>query len=89
MVKVISIICDSESYKFLDVDIICNEVKVIVEHFRDLLLTNNCGIYHLKEEYEILFDHINRYVSNLLQKNAGQLFFAFLMTWESLFYYTF
>ena len=30
--KAISIILDSESYKFLDVDIIYDEVKVIVEH---------------------------------------------------------
>ena len=61
--KAISIILDSESYKFLDADITYNEVKVIMEHFKDLLLANNCCIDHLKEELEILLDHINRYVS--------------------------
>ena len=29
----------------------------------DLLLANNCRIDHLKEELEILFDHVNKYVS--------------------------
>ena len=44
----------------LDADIIYDEVKVIMEHFKDLLLTNNCCIDHLKEDLEVLFDHINR-----------------------------
>ena len=61
--KAISIVLDSESYKFLDVDIIYDEVKVIVEHFKDVLSANNCHTDHLKEEVEILFDHINRYLS--------------------------
>ena len=61
--QAISIVLDSESYKFLDVHIIYDEVKVIAEHFKDVLSTNNCHIDHLKEELEILFDHINRYVS--------------------------
>ena len=61
--KVISITLDSKSYKFLNVDIIYDEVKVIEGDFKDVLLTNNYHIDHLKEELEILFDHINRYVS--------------------------
>ena len=32
--KVINIILDSESYKFLDADIIYNDVKVIVKHIK-------------------------------------------------------
>ena len=46
--KAICIILDSESYPFLSVDIIYDEVKVIVEHSKSLLLTNNCSISHLK-----------------------------------------
>ena len=61
--KAISITLDSKSYKFLNVDIIYDEVKVIEADFKDVLLTNNYHIDHLKEELEILFDHINRYVS--------------------------
>ena len=61
--KAISIMLDSKSFKFLDVDIICEKVKVIVDHFKDLLLANNCHIDYLKEKLEIFFDHINRYVS--------------------------
>ena len=63
--KAISIILDSESYKFLDVDIIYDEVKVIVEHFKDLLLVNNCRIDHLKEELEI-----NRYIAKFSAKKC-------------------
>ena len=59
-----------ESYKFLDVDIFYNEVIIIVEHFKDLLLANNCRIDHLKEKLEILFDHINRYVSKSSAKKC-------------------
>ena len=33
-----------------------------MEHFKDLLLVNNCHIDHLKKELEILSDHINRHV---------------------------
>ena len=56
--KAISIILDSESYKFLDNDINYGKVKVIVEHIKDLLYASNCHIDHLKEELEIFFDHI-------------------------------
>ena len=42
--KAIFIILDSESYPFLSVDIIYEEVKVIVEHFKSSLLANNCSI---------------------------------------------
>ena len=46
--KTICIILDSESYLFLSVDIIYDKVKVIVEHFKSLLLANNCSIDHLE-----------------------------------------
>ena len=62
MVKAVSIILDSESFKFLNADIIYNEVKVIMEHIKDLLLANNYYIDHLKEELKILFNPINKYV---------------------------
>ena len=58
-----SIIFDSEPSKFFDADIICHKVKVIAQHFKDLLLDKNCHIDHLKEQLQILFDHIKRYVS--------------------------
>ena len=61
--KAIYIILDSESYLFLSVDIIYDEVKVIVEYFKSFLLTNNCSINHLKDELEVLYDHIIRYIS--------------------------
>ena len=60
---------------FLDVDIIYDEVKVIVDHFEDVLLTNNCHIDHLKEELEILFDHINRYVSKSSAEKCWPIIF--------------
>ena len=44
---------ESESYPFLSVDIIYDEVKVIVEHFRSLLLATLL----------LLHDHIIRYIS--------------------------
>ena len=59
---------DSESYKFLDLDIIFDKVKVIAEHFKDLLLTNNCCFHHLKEELEILFDHIHNVSKSSAEK---------------------
>ena len=68
--RAISMILDSESYKFLDVDIVYDEVKVIMEHFKPLLLANNCRTDQLKEELEILYDHINRYVSKSSAENS-------------------
>ena len=65
---------DSESYKFLDVDIIFDKVKVIVEHFKDLLLTNNCCFHHLKEQLEILFDHIHRCFKIFCRKMLANYF---------------
>ena len=73
--KVIHIILDSESYKFLDADIIYDEVKVIVEHSKDLFLTNNCCIDHLKEELEIVFDHINRCLSKSSAEKCWPIIF--------------
>ena len=80
--KAISSILDSESYKFLDGDVIHDKAKVIVEHFKDFFSPIIVRIDHSKEYLEILFDRIKRYISNLLQKNAGQLFFAMMTIWE-------
>ena len=74
--RAISFILDSESYKFLDADITYNEVKVIMEHFKDLLLANNCCIDHLKEELEILLDHINSYVSKASAEKYWPIIFC-------------
>ena len=71
--KAIIIILDSESYKFLDVDIIYDEV--IVEHFKPLLLSNNFSTDHLKEELEILHDHIVRYVSKSSPEKCWPIIF--------------
>ena len=65
----------SESYLFLSVDIIYDEVKVIVEHFKSLLPTNHCSINHLKEELEVLHDHIIRYVSKLSSERCCPIIF--------------
>ena len=58
---------------FLDVDIIYDEV--FVDHFKDVLLANNCHIDHWKEELEILFDHINRYVSKSSAEKCWPIIF--------------
>ena len=55
MFKAISIILDSESYRFLDVYRIYDKVKIIIKHFKPLLLANNCSINHLKEQLEKFF----------------------------------
>ena len=44
--KAICINLNSQSYLFLSVDIVYHEVKVIVEHFKSLLLANNCNMDH-------------------------------------------
>ena len=41
----------------------------------DLLLANNCHIDHLKEELEILFDHINKYVSKSSPEKCWPIIF--------------
>ena len=58
---------------FLDVDIIYDEV--FVDHFKDVLLANNCHIDHWKEELEILFDRINRYVSKSSAEKCWPIIF--------------
>ena len=75
-VKAISIMLDSESFKFLDANIIYNKLKVIVEHFQDLLHANNCYNDHLKEELEIFLDHINRYVSKYSAEKCWPIIFC-------------
>ena len=67
---------ESESYPFLSVDIIYDEVKVIVEHFKSLLLGNNCSIDHLKEELEVLHDHIIRYVPKSSSERCWPILFC-------------
>ena len=73
--KAICIILDSESYPFLGVDIIYDKVKVIVEHFKSLLLANNCSINHLKEELEVLHDDIIRYISKSSSERCWPIIF--------------
>ena len=80
--KAIYIILDSESYLFLSVDIIYDEVKVIAEHFKSLLLANNCSINHLKEELEVPHDQIIRYFSKSSSERCWPIFFALGMIWE-------
>ena len=58
----------------LDADIIYDEVKVILEYFKDLLLTNNCCTDHLKEDLEVLFDHINRCFKIFCRKMLANYF---------------
>ena len=59
----ISMILDSGSYQFHERDTIYDEVNVVVDHFKPLLVANGCNIDHLREEFEVLHDHIQRYVS--------------------------
>ena len=66
---------DSQSYPFLSVDINYNEVGVIVEHLKSLLLANNCNINHLKEKLEVLHDHIIRYVSKSSSERCWSIAF--------------
>ena len=73
--KAICIILGSESYPFLSVDIIYDEIKVIVEHFKSLLLANNCSIDHLKDELEVLHDHMIRYVSKSSSERCQRIIF--------------
>ena len=44
-----------------------------MDHFKDVLLANNCHIDHLKEE--LLFDHINRYVSKSSAEKCWPIIF--------------
>ena len=46
-----------------------------MEHFKDLLLANNCRIDNLKEELEILFDHFNIYVSKSSAEKCSPIIF--------------
>ena len=64
------------NFDILNVDIIFNEVKVTMEHFKDLLLTNNYQVDHLKEELEILFDHFKRYISKYSAKKCQPNIFS-------------
>ena len=41
----------------------------------DLLLANNCRIDHLKEELEIVFDHVNKYVSKSSPEKCWPIIF--------------
>ena len=73
--KAISVILDSESYQFLESDIVYDEVKVAVDYFEWSLLANNCNLNFLKEEFEILQDHVKRYVSKCLSKKCWPIIF--------------
>ena len=63
--KSISVILDSSTYQFMDCDVIYDDVLVVVDHFKNVLLANGCNMTHLKEEFELLHDHIKRYVSKV------------------------
>ena len=73
--KAISVILDSESYQFLESDIVYDEVKVVVDYFESHLLANNCNLNFLKEEFKILHDQVKRYVSKCLSEKCWSIIF--------------
>ena len=73
--KAISVILDSESYQFLESDIVYDEVKFVVDYFKPPLLANNCNLNFLKKEFEILHDHVKRYVSICSSEKCWSIIF--------------
>ena len=46
------------------VDILFDELNVIVDHFREMLVNNGCKIAKLKTELDIVHDHIIKFALN-------------------------
>ena len=72
--KAISIVLDSESYQFFESDVVYDEVKV-VDYFESPLSANYCNLNFLKEEFEILHDHVKRYVSKCSSEKCWPIIF--------------
>ena len=66
---------ESESYQFHDTDVLYEEVKVVTDHFKSMLMANGCSTEHLKKEFEILHNHIKRYVSKNTPEKCSQIIF--------------
>ena len=73
--KSISIILDSESYQFIEPNVIYEEIQVVVKHFESILLTNGCNVNNLKEEFELLHDHIKRFISKSTPEKCWPIIF--------------
>ena len=72
--KSIGIILNLESYQFHDADVLYDEVKV-ADHFKSMLMINGCPTEHLKEEFEILHNHIKRSVLKNKPEKCWQIIF--------------
>ena len=73
--RAISVILDSKSYQFLESDNVYDEVKVVADYLESPLLANNCNLNFLKEDFEILHDHVKRYVSKCSSKKCWPIIF--------------
>ena len=63
-----------QSHQFLESDIVYDVVKVVVDYFESPLLENNCNLNFLKEEFEILHDHVKRCLQMFVREMLAHYF---------------
>ena len=61
--KSISLILDSSSYQHTTIDSLIMDLGVVKLHFNDMLTATNCNTVNLNQEFEVLHDHVTRFLS--------------------------
>ena len=56
---------DTLSYGYLACDEIYQSILMIKDKFESPLLANKCSVAHLKSEFQLLFAHVNKFLSNV------------------------
>ena len=64
VIKAMAIFLHTKMYPISQFDDLYEEVKVIVERFSQLLVANGCQLEVLESELDMLFEHVNLFLSN-------------------------
>ena len=62
--KSISLILDSSSYQHTSIDSLIADQDVVMQYFNDMFTTNNCNTIDWNQAFEVLHDHVTRFLPN-------------------------
>lgn len=74
--QAMAVFLDTQSYEMMDSDDILESVNMIVSRFNQLLRANSCNVESLKSEFEILYEHVTRFLKRKSSEKTWQHLFS-------------
>ena len=70
-----SVFLDSRNYLYQSTDDVYSHEKNISEHFKAILISNGCDLRKLREEFDFIFDYINKFLKNVKPNDCWSAIF--------------